>query len=166
RLALRNPAAAQVAAAEAVRLLPDDAMLYSLQPEIATAAGQPQQALALTRKGLAAFPASRALFLGEIQALMASGEQGVALRQVQSLLARYPADAELHRLAARLYGERDPLAYHAALGNAFYFEQMFESALVQYRLASAAKGENFYLRSSVEARMREIEKTLKNRQNK
>ncbi|RQW28319.1 M48 family peptidase [Rhodobacteraceae bacterium CH30] len=162
-LAQRNFAAAQQAASDAVRLLPADPMLYTLQAEIALSAGQTQQALAHYRQGLTAFPASRALLLGEVQALIASGQQGVALRQVQALLARHPADAELHRLAARLYGENDALSYHAELGHAFYFEQMFESALVQYRLASAAKGDNFYLRSSVEARMREVEKALKAR---
>ena len=41
--------------------------------------------------------------------------------------------------------------------NRLYIEQEFESARIQYQLASRAGGDDFYLRSTVEARLREID---------
>ncbi len=161
QLAERRFADAGQSLARARQTLPDDAMLFALEGEIALAAGEPQAALAAYRKGLAAFPEQRVLFAGEVDALQATGQRAAALERVRALLARYPTDSALWRLSARLYGEGDALNYHAALGNAFYFENAFEPALIQYRLANAAAGDNFYLRSTIEARLRELEPLTK-----
>jgi predicted Zn-dependent protease len=110
---------------------------------------------------LQTWPARRALRLAEIDTLLQAGRGSDARQAIDAALLRYGDDAQLWRLSARSYGEADALRYHAALGNAFFFEQKFDSARVQYQLASQARGDDFYLRSSIEARLRELDILLK-----
>jgi predicted Zn-dependent protease len=42
-----------------------------------------------------------------------------------------------------------------------YYEANYCAAMEQFQLASKAPGEDFYLRSSIEARIRELDKLLK-----
>lgn len=160
RLAGREFPAARQALASAVRLLPADPMLYGLDAEIARAAGDRSAAAAALRAGLARFPGNRALADDEVDLLIAAGNYPQALQRIRDLQLSRPDDPALFRLQSRVYADRDPLRYHAALGNALYFEQQYEAALEQYHLASQAKGDDFYLRSSIEARMQELEKRV------
>lgn len=161
RLAGHDVAGARQAQANARRLLPQDPMLFSLSADIEREAGKLGAALEVYHQGLTAFPDNPALVQGELAALIDSGERTAALAKVRTRLDRYPEDPELYRLQARLYADKDALRYHAALGNAYYFDRRLESALEQYHLAAKAKGDDFYLRSSIEARTRELEKLLK-----
>ena len=97
------------------------------------------------------------VLLALIDTLLQAGRAAEARQAIDQALQRYGDDPLLWRLAARSYGEADPLRYHAALGNAFFFEQKFDSARLQYQLASRAKGDDFYLRSAIEARLRELD---------
>lgn len=47
-----------------------------------------------------------------------------------------------------------------ALGNAYYLQNKPSAALEQYQLASQAPGDDFYVRSSIEARIRELQTQL------
>ncbi|GGY15858.1 M48 family metalloprotease [Paludibacterium paludis] len=166
RLAGHDTAGARQALSEARRLLPPDPMLFTLEADIDRESGKLSAALVAYRQGLAAFPDNPALMQGELAALIDTGDRVTALAKVRTRLDRFPADSELYRLQARLYSEKDALRYHAALGNAYYFDRRFEAALEQYHLAAKAPGEDFYLRSSIEARTRELEKMLKDEKNK
>lgn len=61
---------------------------------------------------------------------------------------------------ARQYADHDRLRYHQALGNAYYLQNKPSAALEQYQLASQAPGDDFYVRSSIEARIRELQTQL------
>lgn len=152
--------AAEQARGEARRLLPLHPALLLLQGDILRARGRLDAALAAYQQGLQQFPSDNPLWLAQIDTLLQAGRSDEAGQSVALALKRYPDNAALWRLAARSYGERQPLRYHAALGNAFYFEQQFEPARLQYQLASQAGGDDFYLRSTIEARLREIDKQL------
>jgi predicted Zn-dependent protease len=154
-------AGARKAIAQAERLLPDNAMLVSLDAEIVRASGDSAAALARYRKGLEAYPSARTLIYGELDTLIAAGPRSAALARLKEQQQRWPNDSELYRREASLYADRDPLRYHAALGNAFYFEGRDNAALEQYQLAAAAPGDDFYLRSSIEARQRELAARIK-----
>jgi len=161
KLAARDVAGARKAIAQAERLLPDNAMLVSLDAEIVRASGDSAAALARYRKGLEAYPSARTLIYGELDTLIAAGPRSAALARLKEQQQRWPNDSELYRREASLYADRDPLRYHAALGNAFYFEGRDNAALEQYQLAAAAPGDDFYLRSSIEARQRELAARIK-----
>ncbi|MBV8633931.1 MAG: M48 family metallopeptidase [Burkholderiaceae bacterium] len=160
RLRQGDSAGARQALANARKLLPSDPMLFCLEADIARKAENWPQALSAYRAGLAAFPDYPPLIAREIDLLLQLGERDQALARIRNRQALTPDDPALFRLQAQAYADRDPLRYHAALGNALYFEQMYEAALEQYHLASQAKGDDFYLRSSIEARIRELEARL------
>lgn len=153
------PAAAR-SLAQARRLLPADPMLFALDAEMARKQQDGSRALAVYRAGRASFPDNPALVQGEIELLIQSGARAQAMAEILQRQAVTPDDPVLFRLQASIYVDSDKLRYHAALGNALYFEQMYEAALEQYQLASQAKGDDFYLRSSIEARTRELQKRL------
>ena len=161
QLASHQLAAARAALGKAEARLPADPILFGQQAAIAREAGDWGAALASLRRGQQAFKDSQPLQIAELDVLIDSGNRTAALALLRQLQGRYPNDAALYRREARLYADREPQRYHAALGNAFYFERRYEAALEQYQFASQAKGDDFYLRSSIEARMREVEKLLK-----
>lgn len=161
QLAAHHLPAARTALGKAEARLPADPMLFGQEAAIAREAGDWAGALASLRRGQQAFKDSQPLQMAELDVLIDSGNRPGALALLRQLQSRYPRDAALYRSEARLYADRDAQRYHAALGNAFYFERRYEAALEQYQFASQAKGDDFYLRSSIEARMREVEKLLK-----
>lgn len=160
-LAQKDLEAARRALDEARNRLPDHPMLWSLGADIARSAGDETAARAAYRNGLARYPSNRSLYLGEIGWLIERGQTGEAEKRLRLQLGRTPSDSALYRLQARLYADRDRLRYHSALANALYFEGNAEAALEQYRLAGEAPGDDFYLRSSNEARMRELERRIR-----
>ena len=162
-LAQSRPAEAARAQAEAARLLPRHPALLQLDGDIRRQSGQTDAALATYGNALLQFPSSHALWQAKIDTLLEAKRRDEAAREIELALKRYPENAALWRLAARSYGEDQSLPYHAALGHAFYFEQQYEAAQLQYQLASRARGDDFYLRSVVEARLREISRTLGSR---
>ncbi|WP_028535792.1 M48 family metalloprotease [Paludibacterium yongneupense] len=161
RLMGHDVAGARQALAQARAKLPDDPMLETLAADIAREGRNWAAAEAIYRTALQRFPLNRALAVDEISNLIDSGARDAALARIRVRLETNPADAVLYRLQARIYADRDALRFHAALGNALYFEGRYEQALEQYQLASKAPGDDFYLRSSIEARSRELEKKVK-----
>lgn len=161
RLLQRDPAQAREALGFAHKLLPTNPMLYSLQARIALLSGDAAGARQAYRAGLQHFPSNRALLFSELDLLIEQGERATAITRLQELLRRQPEDAELYRRQARLYADRDTLRYHAALGHALYYETNYRAAMEQFQLASKAVGDDFYLRSSIEARIRELDKLLR-----
>lgn len=158
RMLMRDFTGASQALAQARKLLPAHPMFDTLDAEIAKASGDWNRALAVYRAGRARFPDSRALANGVIEVLLQTGQRQAALKDINAQLARYPNDPVLFRLQSRVYADGDMLRFHAALGNALYFEGQYDAALEQYHLASQSPGDDFYLRSSIEARIRELEK--------
>ncbi|MBI3145023.1 MAG: M48 family metalloprotease [Pseudogulbenkiania sp.] len=161
RLAAAQPAAARTALAEARQRLPASPLLFTQQAAIERAERNWPAAQATYRQGLAAFPGYGPLLYGELDTLLDSGQREAALTRLRGLLSQHPGEPGLYRREAAVYADRDALRYHAALGQAFYYEQRYEAALEQFQYASQAPGEDFYLRSSIEARIRELQSRLK-----
>jgi len=161
QLASHQLPAARAALAKAVAKLPANPMLFGQEAAIAREAGDWNAALAALRRGGQLFKDSQPLQLAELDVLIDSGKRSEAFALLRQLQSRYPGASPLYRSEARLYADKDAQHYHAALGNALYFEKRYEAALEQFQFAAKAKGDDFYLRSSIEARMREVEKRLK-----
>jgi predicted Zn-dependent protease len=161
RLMAHDVPGARQALAQARAKLPPDPMLETLDADIARETRNWTAAAAIYRAALQRFPLNRALAVDEIANLIDSGAREAALARLRAGLEKDPGDAVLYRLQARIYADRDALRFHAAMGNALYFERRYEQALEQYQLASKAPGDDFYLRSSIEARSRELTKKVK-----
>lgn len=156
-LAQGNVAAARAALPALQQALGNHPSVLLLGGDIQRASGQLTVAIQTYQQAMQTWPARRGLRLALIDTLLQAGRAADARQAIDQALQRYGDDPQLWRLAARSYGEGDPLRYHAALGNAFFFEQKFDSARLQYQLASRAKGDDFYLRSAIEARLRELD---------
>ncbi|WP_024304412.1 M48 family metalloprotease [Pseudogulbenkiania sp. MAI-1] len=161
RLAAGQPAAARTALAEARQRLPASPLLFVQQAAIERTERNWAAAQDTYRRGLAAFPGYGPLRYGELDTLLDSGQREAALARLRSQLGQHPGEPGLYRREAAIYADKDALRYHAALGQAFYYEQRYEAALEQFQYASQAPGEDFYLRSSIEARVRELQSRLK-----
>ncbi|POZ61300.1 zinc metalloprotease [Chromobacterium alticapitis] len=156
RLLQHDRAAAAEALAKARAKLPDHPMLYGLEAEIARDGRDWAAASKAANAGLAVFPRSESLQLARLDVALDSNDGKTAQTLLRQMLDGKRDDPALYRRQAKLYADQDPLRYHAALGNAFYYEQRYGAAQEQFQLASKAKGDDFYLRSMVEARLREV----------
>lgn len=166
KLRQRDIAGARQALAKARTKLPDHPMLRGLEVAIERERKDWPAARNAVRVALARFPQSLSLQLLDIDVAVASGDSQGALSLIKTQLSRHPDSAGLYRRQASLYADRDPLRYHAALGNAFYYEQRYQPAMEQFQLASKAKGDDFYLRSSIEARIRELDRLVRDERKK
>ncbi|MFC3532135.1 M48 family metalloprotease [Vogesella facilis] len=161
QLALGNVREAQALWPQLQAALPAHPSRALLEAELQRAAGNGAAAAKTLQQALEVYPGRRALRLALIDTLLQDQRRAEARQAIDAALARYQDSPQLWRLAARSYGEADALRYHAALGNAFFYEQKFESARLQYQLASQAPGDDFYLRSAIEARLNELTTKLK-----
>lgn len=161
KLLLHDVKGAKEALAKARQLLLPHPMLVGLEADIAREQKDWSTASRILEQGIEQFPDYWPLRMAQVNVLIESGDAAGALARLNTLLSLQPSNAVLYRKQAQLYADKDTLRYHAAMGNAFYFERRYEPALEQFHLAEKAKGEDFYLRSSIEARMRELEKRVK-----
>lgn len=99
----------------------------------------------------------RSLFELEIACLFALNRHHEAAERLDLVLNVHKADGALWRLRAQAFADRDALNYHFSLGRALESARQFDAAMAQYRLALATQGEQFYLRSMIEARILALE---------
>ena len=155
-------AAARTSAARARALAPaPHPWLVSLDAAIAAASGDYATSARLYREGRQRFPDAPALAYGELDSLIAAGQTDAARQLAESAVSRRPEDSELWARLARIYADRDKLRYHFALGQQLYYQQEARPALEQFQLAREAPGDDFYLRSRLDARIRELMPVVK-----
>lgn len=157
RLALNDPAGAQEALGRAEKLLgTPHPWLAALGAELLLAQKNYAAAAARYHDARLRFPDAPALAYGELDSLIAGGDLARARQLADAASTRRPNDAGLWARLARIHADRDPLRYHFSLGQQFYLEDRPREALEQYQLARATPGEDFYLRSRLDARIREL----------
>ena len=155
-------AAARTSAARARALAPaPHPWLVSLDAAIAAAGGDYATSARLYREGRQRFPDAPALAYGELDSLIAAGQTDAARQLAETAVSRRPEDPELWARLARIYADRDKLRYHFALGQQLYYQQEARPALEQFQLAREAPGDDFYLRSRLDARIRELMPVVK-----
>lgn len=160
RLKLGDASSAQTALNEASQRMGAQPMLLSLGGDIRAHLRDYAGARALFHDAARRYPDARYLAYGEVDAAQAQGDTAGVAALLKPLVERAPSDPELWQRVARQYADRDRLRYHQALGNAYYFQNKPSAALEQYQLASQAPGDDFYIRSSIEARIRELQTQL------
>ena len=160
KLKLGDVAGAQSALNEASQRMGPQPMLLSFGGDIRLRQRDYGGARALFRDAARRYPDARYLAYGEVDAAQAQGDAAGVAALLKPLIERYPSDPELWRRVARQHADHDRLRYHQALGNAYYLQNKPSAALEQYQLASQAPGEDFYARSAIEARIRELQAQL------
>lgn len=151
---------AQTALAQAEKLVRKPALLVELSTQIAGKNKQYQQQQQIYEQGLLRFPSSELLRYGQIDALLNSGENVRARTLIQKYLATNNRNPAMYQRLALTYGEQDVLYANSALGDAFYYQGLNQAALQQYEEALKDPREDFYKRSQIEARMKEVTKAI------
>lgn len=132
-------------------------MVDTLAAELRMKQNDPAGAVRILRSALARSPQERALAYGLADALLADHHPDQALKLSIDDLQSYPSDARMYRLQARAYsGLGKILLQHRAQAEAYYHSGQLMPAIEQLTLAQKAHDGDFYDRSKVDARLREL----------
>lgn len=138
-----------------------------LAGSIRLAQGRSVEAVALFSRAVEAFPASRALAYGLTDAQAAVGHFDQALAQVADYQSLYPGDPWFYQRAAKIYAQQGKLMEsHKAQGEYYARMREYGLAIEQMQTALRQPGNDFYLLSSIEARLRDLEADNKSRKKK
>lgn len=140
--------------------LSNHALVESLNARTQVALNQPQQAAAIYTKALVLYTANRSLIYGYVEHFLAVRQPEQALKLVLDKQGLYPNDAYFYELSARAYSMQNKmLLQHFAQGEAYVRQFDIKKAVDQMDLAVKANDGNFYEKSIVEARLKQL-KTL------
>ena len=152
-----NFAAAEQELLELRRLKVSAAMVESLAADLRLAQKDAAGAVKILSLALQRYPQERGLAYGHIEALLAQGQPGLALRATVDDLLRYPSDSRMHGLQARTYaalGKR--LLQHGAQAEVYLLQGQLMPAIEQLELAQKSGDGDFYENSAVDSRLRQL----------
>ena len=140
-----------------------NAMLENLNARVQIALKQTQQARDIYTKALLTFPANRGLIYGYTELLLANKQTQTALNLLVDKQNLYPNDAYFYTLSARAYSMQNKLLLqYQAQGEAYLRQYDVQKATEQLALAVKANDGNFYEKSIVEARLKQLKQQLMN----
>ncbi|WP_434777029.1 beta-barrel assembly-enhancing protease [Neisseria sp. Ec49-e6-T10] len=128
-------------------------LFLDLAAKIALKNKSPTQAQNIYTQALRTYPNNKLLVYGQIETLLSLDKKIEARSLIQKQLQNNKNRPELYQLLATTYGEEEPLYSYAALGDAYYYQGLYQGALQQYEMALKANQEDFYLRSQIEAKI-------------
>jgi len=163
-LALTRARDYDTARAEAQKLVaqsPDVPAYRIAQAEVESAAGRYPQALALYGAAARKFPAYSPLRRAQAQALLNARRPAEAYRLLKDAVRKEVPDPPLYRLLAQAAGESGAkVEAHRALAEAEYLNGNPDAAVEQLQIAARLAKGNFYLVSSIEARLGAIREEI------
>ncbi|MBI3546749.1 MAG: M48 family metallopeptidase [Gammaproteobacteria bacterium] len=128
-----------------------------LQAEVEMAAQNYKQALTLYANAYAKAPSNAMLMRYYANALLQTNHYRQAKDLLKSALQQQPDDPTLYKMLAEAAGGTGAsYEAHRALAESYYLNGDAHAALEQLQLAARFTGDNFYLQSSLEARMASI----------
>lgn len=137
---------------------PRHPMIETLAAKLEVARSNPQQAGKLYADALKQFPGHLALIYGYAEDLLAMGQPGQVLKLIEEKQNSFPDDPYLYELKSRAYtAQGKDLLRHQAQGEAYYRRYNLQGAIEQMDLAAKAPDGDFYQKSIVEARLRQLQ---------
>jgi predicted Zn-dependent protease len=138
-----------------------------LQAEIEMSAQNYKQALAIYAAAYAKAPSDAALMHYYASALLKTQHYHQARDLLNKALQQRPEDPALYKMLAEAAGNiGSSYEAHRALAEHYYLSGNPHAALEQLHLASRSAGNNFYLQSSVDARIAAIKEEIASNQTK
>ena len=136
---------------------PNHAFFANLAANIEVAKDNPVGAAKAYQAGLAIYPSSRALIYGYAGHFLRIRQPEKALQLLNEKQTLYPDDAMMYELKAKAYADLGKrLLSHQAQGEAYFRRYNAPKALEQMDLAVKAGDGDFYQRSIVEARLKDL----------
>ncbi|OGT13734.1 MAG: hypothetical protein A3J49_18640 [Gallionellales bacterium RIFCSPHIGHO2_02_FULL_57_16] len=140
---------------------PEKAAYRIAQAEIEMGAGRYEEALAIYAAAHKKQPAYLPLTRSYAGALLAGGRSRVAMELLKPAVRRQPDDPALHKMLAEAAGGAGAkLEAHQALAEHYYLSGDPNAAIDQLQIATRYAGDNFYLQSSLEARIQAIKEEM------
>jgi len=137
--------------------LPLHPAIETLAARLSVATGDIGGALRVYREALRNFPGYRALVYNYADALLRVNQPEEALKLIESRLPYSVSDYRLYQLQAKAYAALNKgMQQHRALAEANFRLGNVRTAIEQLLLAQKAGDGDFYLQSSVDARLREL----------
>ncbi|OGI55398.1 MAG: hypothetical protein A3E57_04485 [Candidatus Muproteobacteria bacterium RIFCSPHIGHO2_12_FULL_60_33] len=166
-LRARQLATARAEIQKLVEQQPSRASYRILQAETEMTAENYKQALAIYADTYAKTPASAPLMHYYVSALLKTGKYRQAKDLLKTALQRRPEDPELYRMLAQAAGGTGATyEAHQAMAEHHYLSGNPHAAIEQLQLATRFAGDNFYLQSSLEARIAAIKEEIATYQKK
>ena len=134
-------------------------MLLNLEVIILIQEGRKKEATQFYKKSLSMFPSHRALVYGLAEHYIRLSKTTKAIDLLDDYLLIYPEDSNLYELMAKAQaGEGKVLLQHENLAEAFYYRYNIREAITLLDLAARAKDGNFYEKSRVVSRLKELKR--------
>jgi predicted Zn-dependent protease len=157
----KNLDAADAQMAELRRQKVSSPMIETLAAELRTKRDDPAGAARILRLASTRYPQDRAITYALADALLEDHRADEALKLTVVDIQIYSADARMFGLQARAYallGKQ--LLQHRSLAEAYRLQGLLPAAVEQLQLAQKAPDGDFYERSQVDARLREMKALL------
>lgn len=136
---------------------PAHAMIENLSAKLQVAKNNPQAAAKQFETALKIYPDNRGLNYGYAEHLLAIKQADNAIKLAKSQQRLYPYDAKFYEVLASAYTmQNKQLLGHQAQGEAYFRKYDLARAIEQMDLAVKANDGDFYQRSIVEARLKEL----------
>ncbi|BBA37541.1 uncharacterized protein sS8_5624 [Methylocaldum marinum] len=114
-------------------------------------------ALQLYESALQRFPENRALTLNYARTLLTTGKAQQVRKLLQEYVRRHAATPEVYKLIAQAYSQLGNEAEsHRYVAESYYAAGQGRAAILQLRLARKTSGDNFYLNSIIDERLRQL----------
>jgi len=139
------------------KLVPSSPIIETQAARLMLAAGDIAGAMRLYRDALRNFPGYRALVYNYAETLLRANQPEEALKLVESRLQYIVSDSRLYQLQAKCYAALNKgMLQHRALAESYYRLGNIRAAIEQLLLAQKAGDGDFFVQSSVDARLREL----------
>ena len=157
----KNLDGADAQLAELRRLKVASPMIEILAADLRTRRDDPAGATKVLRAASSRYPQDRAITYALAEALLDDHRAEEALKLTVADLQTYSVDSHTYNLQARAYAQLGKqLLQHRSLAEAYLLQGQLPAAVEQLQLAQKAPDGDFYERSQVDARLREMKALL------
>jgi predicted Zn-dependent protease len=134
-------------------------MIEQLNIEFLIKKGDINAAYEAIKKALKKYPNYRAFIYELANYLIETNSIKDAIKFIQSYLLAYSSDPELYTLLAKAYSlNGNQLLQYESLSQSFYYRYNLQEAIMQMDMAVKARDGNFYEKSRVEARLKQLQR--------
>ncbi|MFM7481476.1 MAG: M48 family metalloprotease [Candidatus Methylopumilus sp.] len=134
-----------------------DVLIETLTCKLEVATNHPAQALNLYLKALNLYPNHRALIYGLAELYLMINEPEKTIKLINDKLNIYPDDSYFFELLSKAYSkEGKELLQYQAQSEAYYRKFNLPRAIEQMEFAAKSKDGNFYQKSIVESRLKQL----------
>ena len=127
--------------------------------ELALAKGKNEEALQMAQATLRAYPQSYAAGVAMVNAYLKLGRTNDAISWLKARTKAQPTEVLWWGMLSTAYDQakNDPMR-HYALGEKYALEGAWPSAIEQLKIARSASGSDFYQASTIDARLRDMQR--------